>query len=284
MGREGTGVNHVRKTFSLLPGATVRTGLWLDNPPKGQVTDTTDLYIFDEIGDYGVDGSMVARMLAAITTPKVTVHLHSPGGNAYDGVAIYTALQKCPARVRVEIEGLAASAASIIAMAGDEIVASTGSILMVHDAWMGCVGNAADMIKASEMLGTISESMAEIYGKTCDQPAKKWRAMMQAETWFTAEEALKAGLVHAVLDPHNTSAAPGVDQMAQDAVPWDLTAFTYAGRSAAPDPRFDVDPGANVDQPDDVGDVFDALPEAMEYLPENLGDVFLDMLNSTKEA
>ena len=119
------------------------------------------------------------------------VVINSPGGFAYEGIAIYNRLK--PFEPTVKIVGLAASSASVIAMAGKEIHMLAGSEMMIHNAWGGIIGGAKDIAKYAEHLDKLSGSIATIYGmKTGDRDAAK--EMMDEETWLTAEEAKEAGL------------------------------------------------------------------------------------------
>lgn len=161
--------------------------------------DTAELYIYDEIGYWGVTAGDVAFVLSQVTSPKLTVRLNSPGGDVFDGVAIYNLLLDHAAMVDVVVDGLAASAASFIAMAGETVTANSGSQFMIHDAWGLAIGNAADMTEMASVLEKTSAMIASIYAERAGGEADGWRTAMLAETWYSAQEAVDAGLADEVV-------------------------------------------------------------------------------------
>lgn len=189
--------------------------------------DRTKLYIYSEIGGwFGVWPEEVVSALAGVKG-DVELHLHSPGGDAFDGVAIYNALRDHPGKVYGVVDGLAASAASVIAMAADELMVKRGGQLMIHDAWGYAVGPAEDMDKMRTFLDKISQSIASIYAARAGGSPEEWRAAMKAESWYTDREAVEAGLA----DVLETSASAAKNQ-------WNLKVFAHAGRADAPEPLF----------------------------------------------
>ena len=129
----------------------------------------------------------------------VTVRVNSAGGDAFEGVAIMNALRSHTGQVTVIVEGLAASAASVIAVGGaDRLIMRPGSELMIHDAWSFADGNAADLEKLAADLERTSQSMAEIYAAKAGTAPDVMRQMMRDETWFSAQEAVDAGLADSV--------------------------------------------------------------------------------------
>jgi ATP-dependent protease ClpP protease subunit len=193
--------------------------------------------IFDEIGWLGVSARTFAEELDALDVDEIDLRLNSPGGNAWDGIAIHNALRAHPAKVTVTVDGVAASAASAIAMAGDKIRMSRGAQMMVHEASGGSWGPAAMMRKAAEWLDVLSDSYADVYAARAGGTAEEWRAVMVEETWYKASEAVDAGLADELAD-----AAPDPEVTAR--AHWDLKAYAYAyaGRDAAPAPRIPTRP------------------------------------------
>jgi ATP-dependent protease ClpP protease subunit len=183
--------------------------------------------IYDDIGWFGTSAKSFGDELAALNVDEIDLRLNSPGGDAWDGLAIHNALRAHPATVTVTVDGMAASAASLVAMGGDRILMNRGSQMMVHDAWGLAVGNAADMLKTAEMLGKISDSYADVYAARAGGTRAEWRGVMREETWYTAQEAVDAGLADALAD--NTGDANARYDLA-------AYAFAYAGRDAAPPP------------------------------------------------
>lgn len=195
-------------------------------------TSSANLYIYDVVG-WDPWPSDLARELDELEVDQLNVFINSPGGYASDGVAIYNLLRRHSARVVVTVDGLAASAASVIAMAGDEVIMATGSQMMVHDAWGYCVGNAADMQAMAGQLEQLCLALADIYTSKAGGDRADWRQVMAAETWYNADEAVAAGLAD-----RTASAATGTSNQARAA--WDLSIFAHAGRADAPAPPIPV--------------------------------------------
>ena len=209
-------------------------------PPKGPrqakkveiraaAGDTTDILLYDEIGPWGISATDFVTALATITTPNVRVRINSPGGDVFDGMAIYNALLGWKGEVACVVDGIAASAASYIAMAGDTISIHESAMVMIHRAWGFAVGNAADMTDMAGVLAKIDTQIAGIYAKQSGKSTDAMLALMTGEsdgTWFTAQEAADAGLVDEVIapdteeDPNKTvgaeASSEGVDSDGND--------------------------------------------------------------------
>lgn len=197
--------------------------------------DEAEMLIYDEIGGWwGATPESVLEELRGITAPNLRVRINSPGGSVFDGVAIANALRLHPANVTVQIDGLAASIASVIAMAGDRIVMTPQSQLMIHDASGMCLGNAADMAEMATLLDLQSDNIADAYAARAGGTREEWRARMQAESWYLAEQAVEAGLADEVLPASKT---PAPDEEPALAARWDLSVFRYAGAEQAPAPE-----------------------------------------------
>lgn len=183
-------------------------------------------------GDIGWDvrsADVVARL--ADIEGDVTVRINSGGGDVHEGLAIMNALRAHAGEVLVVVEGLAASAASFIAVGGaTRLVMRPTAELMIHEAWSMADGNAADMTKAAGDLDRISANLAGIYTDRAGGTTEQWRERMRAETWFSADEALSVGLVDAVEDARGATkpAALGRSKV--------MASFRYGGRRDAPAP------------------------------------------------
>lgn len=176
----------------------------------GATRSSADVYVFDRIGGWaGVNAEDFVRDVAALDVDHLDVHINSPGGDAAEGVAIANVLRQHRAEVTVWVDGIAASAASVIAMAGDEVVMGIGSQMMIHDAWGVSVGDAAEMRKAAEMLDSTSDALASTYAAKTGGTTEEWRAVMAAEAWYTAEEAVTAGLADRVATEEDNGSASG---------------------------------------------------------------------------
>lgn len=194
-----------------------------------------EVLIYDEIGQSfwgdGLTAKSFTRQIDELDVDELTVRVNSPGGDAFDGIAIMNALKRHPARVTTIVDGLAASAASIIAVGGaDRVVMAEGAQLMIHDAWSWSVGNAAALRKAGDDLDKLSQELAEIYARVAGTPVEEWRAAMREETWFTAKEAVACGLAHAV---EGAESLADVQAFAQGRV---FAMFKHDGRQSAPVP------------------------------------------------
>jgi ATP-dependent Clp protease protease subunit len=159
--------------------------------------------IYDVIGaDIFGEGVTASAVSAAINgeTPydSITVRLNSPGGDLFEGVAIYNVLKNSGKPVNVVVDGLAASAASLIAMAGDTITMGEGSMMMIHNAMAMAFGNADDFRRMSDTLDTVSASAADLYVGRTKMKKSDVLEMMSAETWMSAKDAVKYGFATAV--------------------------------------------------------------------------------------
>lgn len=187
----------------------------------------------NEILMYGTVGWEItaAETIAKLAdmTGDVTVRINSYGGDSFEGVAVKNALRAHAGHVTAVVDGVAASAASVIAVCGaDRVVMRPGAELMIHDAWTFTDGNAADLTKVAADLERTSQAMAEMYAEKAGGDAERWRDMMRAETWFSAQEAVDAGLADAVEDGR-TAERPVLAKTGPR--------FAYAGRDGAPKPK-----------------------------------------------
>jgi len=160
--------------------------------------------IYDVIGDDPFDGSgvsskRIAAALRKIGAQDVVVNINSPGGDFFEGVAIYNLLREHPHNVTVKVMGLAASAASLIAMAGDRIEISDIGFLMIHNAWALAMGNRHDMRAAADTLEPFDDAMASVYAKRSKAKKSDVAAWMDDEKWFNGEQAVDAGLADGML-------------------------------------------------------------------------------------
>jgi ATP-dependent Clp protease protease subunit len=161
-----------------------------------------ELSIYDEIGAYGVSAKdFIAELGALPAATPIELRLNSPGGSVFDAVAIYNALKRHDGTVTVTIDGIAASAASYVAMAGDAVVMPENAFLMIHDPSGLVMGTAADMRAMAEALDKIGASLVRGYAAKSGKPGEEIAALMAAETWFDAAEALAAGFADRLAEP-----------------------------------------------------------------------------------
>lgn len=249
------------------PTATSRASLLADTGADGGVAT---LYLYDPIdswgGYWGVSAKEFAAALAALPTDTTEIHLHinSPGGEVFDAMAIVNQLTQHPARVVAVVDGIAASAASFIAAAADEMVMGIGAQLMVHDAWNIAIGNEADMLAMAARLSRDSDSCAAIYAAKAGGTVEDWRAVMRAETWYSADEAVASGLADSTVND------PASNDKAKAALVGARALFRYAGRAEAPapgqpvpavipDPPAAPEPGSTTQEEDSMSALSDGL-------------------------
>jgi ATP-dependent Clp protease protease subunit len=174
------------------------------------------IWLYDIVGEDlwgGVSAKTFANDLAQITAPVIHLRINSPGGDVFDARAMVTALRQHPSRIIAHVDGLAASAASYIAMACDEIEMAQGAFLMIHNAWGVVVGNRHNLLEMAVTLEKVDASILADYQSRSQQSAEVIQDWMDAETWFTAAEALEAGFVDRVFS------SPGGDEQSKSESP-----------------------------------------------------------------
>ncbi|HUA85506.1 MAG TPA: head maturation protease, ClpP-related [Bryobacteraceae bacterium] len=182
-----------------------------------QADGALELQAYDVIGRdfWSEDGGITAKTVkqqidSAGAFSKIRLRINSPGGDAFEGAAIYNLLRAQGKPIECYVDGIAASAASLIAMCGDTITMGAGAMLMIHNAWSMCVGDTAAMAKESEILAQIGKSMAEIYQARSGIEVSKIVAMMAAETWLGAQEAVDQGFATAIAERSPEEAERGL--------------------------------------------------------------------------
>lgn len=159
-----------------------------------------EVRIYDEIGWFGLTAEDFVRELEEITAPEIVCAINCPGGDVFDGIAIYNALRAHPARVTTRVDSLAASVASVIVQAGDRRVMLSASQMMIHEAWGISLGTASEMREFADLLDRQSDVIAGIYSERSGRSARYFRNLMSGgEKWFTDKEAVTAGLADEVL-------------------------------------------------------------------------------------
>jgi ATP-dependent protease ClpP protease subunit len=199
---------------------------------------TTRVDVYDDIGgggwfSDGVSAADFANQLAGING-ALEVHINSAGGDVFDGITIGNSIRGHTGPVTTVVDGLAASIASVIAQAGRERVVAPGSMLMIHDAFGGCMGNAEEMTQMAGTLDKVSGNLASIYADRCGGTPESWRAAMKDETWYTADEAVTAGLADKV-SGEQAELPAGLDLAAFTAIPGRIAARLRTMPKAAAD-------------------------------------------------
>ena len=201
---------------------------------KNRADKPAELLIYDEIGDWqGLSAKSLVEELKGISAAEISVHINSPGGSVFDGIAIYNALRQHPATIHVHIDGLAASIASVIAMAGDTVTMAENALMMIHNpfGWVG--GEADDMRRTADMLDKATEAIAMAYAGKSGHPVNDITPLMAEETWMTAVEAKDYGFIDQVDQPVRLAA--GLDLSLFQNVPENLRIkSTFPSQPAQP--------------------------------------------------
>ena len=209
-----------------------------------------EIWLYDVIDPYGgfwgISAAEIVQALQAIGDGPVTVHVNSPGGDVFEAIAIYNNFRAHAGLVTMVVEGVAASAASVIMTAGNRVEVAPNAQVMIHDGWGFEQGNAEVLHKYADLLDRTSQNMAGMYAVKAGGEPDEWRALMRAETWYVGgAEVVAAGLADAVTDAAPTPApAPAESEMAFAA--WDLSVYANAPKKtpvavAAPEPITQVD-------------------------------------------
>ena len=194
-------------------------------------TDPAVLSIFDDIGAFGVSAKSFLNDLASAQGDSVRVEINSPGGDVFAGLAIYNGLRNSGKKVNVRVLGLAASAASLVAMAGDTIEMPENSFMMVHNPWGFAMGGADDMRDTADMRDELGVALASTYAKRTGKSAEEIAALLDAETWMSAAEAVDAGFATAVISEVPVKAAFDLDRL-----PENVRAAYASAKATAPAP------------------------------------------------
>lgn len=172
--------------------------------PRAEASAPAELMIYGRIGgggwfSEGISAADVAALLKEAGPGAVNVRINSPGGDVFDGVAIHSLLARHPGTVTSYVDGIAASAASFIMLAGDRIVAARNGFVMIHDAMTVTYGNGDTHRASGELLDKVSDNIADMYAERAGEDAEHWRNLMTVNgedgTWYTGQEAMDAGLV-----------------------------------------------------------------------------------------
>jgi len=199
-----------------------------------------DILMYGEVG-WDITDRGVAEELRAADGADVTLRVNSPGGDVWTGRTIMNALREYPGTVTAVVEGIAASAASFIAIGGaDRVTMRPGTSLMIHDALSFRGGNAAEQRAEADALDRESDEIAAVYAGKAGGDAAEWRARMVEETWYSAAEAVDAGLADAVEDARQAAEPAPVDALGRGRV---VALFRYRSRADAPDPTLNSPSG-----------------------------------------
>lgn len=206
--------------------------------PAALSTGDNVITMFDVVGEDfwsggGITAKGVAAQLRAIGDRPVEVQLNSPGGDMFEGIAIYNVLREHSQAINIKIMGMAASAASVIAMAGDTIEIGAASFIMIHNCWVVSMGNRHDMAETAAWLAPFDQAMVDVYSARTGADAKEVAAWMDAETYMSGSTAIERGFADALLAADQVKvddAAKAADRSINDVRAMELTLLA-AGHS-----------------------------------------------------
>lgn len=207
-----------QRVKALADGTAEPVAFWFDEPELLTVDDggVFHIYFNDMIDDwFGISSAMITEALLTAAGKDVLVHVNSPGGMVFEGLSIHSAFKQYAGKVTMRVEGLAASAASFIICAGDEVLIEPGAMIMIHDAWDITIGDAAEHRKTADILDKVSDSIATMYAEKAGTSKDEWRTAMIEESWYSGEEAVTAGLADSVVATSGASDATGQRPKAQ---------------------------------------------------------------------
>ena len=170
---------------------------------QAKTADTAEISIYDEIGGWGISAQQFAKDFKALgnNLKQINLHIHSPGGDVFDGIAIYNLLKNHPSNKTVTIDGLAASMASVIAMAGTEIIMPENAMMMIHKPWGVQGGDADDMRKYADLLDKVEDTLIPAYAAKTGKSAEELAEMLAAETWLNGKECVEHGFADKLAEP-----------------------------------------------------------------------------------
>lgn len=170
---------------------------------KAKSNGVAEMWIYGDISRYDISAKMVGQELRKLDakTTDLEVRIFSGGGDVFEGIAIYNLLKQSDKKIKMYVDGLAASIASVIMLAGDEIVMGEGTQVMIHKPWTMAIGNSNDLIEIIDQLDRVENEMVKIYQKTTGLSESQILKMMSEETWFNSDEALEYGFADSLIEP-----------------------------------------------------------------------------------
>tara|TARA_B100001250_G_scaffold409590_1_gene434261 strand:+ start:7493 stop:8497 length:1005 start_codon:yes stop_codon:yes gene_type:complete len=169
---------------------------WYQIENKGK--EIADIYLYSEIGGMEINAENFVKDLSDLKGKDLNVHINSLGGSVFDGIAIYNALKNFKGKVTTKVEGIGASIASVIALAGDSIEMADNSLLMIHNPYAMVGGDSQEMRKTAELLDKIKNEIIGIYESKTGLTSEVLNSMMDEETWFNSSEALESNFIDSV--------------------------------------------------------------------------------------
>ena len=167
---------------------------------ENKASDEATVYIYDEISYWGVDANQFAKDFTDIKAKTIHLRVNSPGGSVFDGLAIFNTIQQHKSTVIAHIDGLAASIASVLVLAADEVQMAKNAFYMIHQPWSMVIGTSEDMRKEADLIDKVDGSIIQTYVDKTGKKESEIVDMMNEETWLTAEEALEMGFADSIFE------------------------------------------------------------------------------------
>lgn len=206
---------------------------WYSIQAKDKPNAAAEISIYDEIGAWGVTAKDFIAELKALDAGTIKVSINSPGGSVFDALAMFNALRQHPASIEVTVMGVAASAASLIAMAGDKIIMPANAFMMIHNPLNFAYGNAEELREMADVLDKIGASLVAIYVKRTGMAEEEVKALLDAETWLNADEAVAKGFADEVQAEMKIAARFDLDRLPENirnaCVQTTVTTTTWTG-------------------------------------------------------
>jgi len=178
---------------------------------EGVKSSKAEIFIYDEIGGFGVEANQFIEDIEALgEVEQIDLRISSPGGSIIEGNVIFNAIKRHPANVTVYIDGMAASMASVIAMAGDDVLMADNALLMIHNPWTVAIGDSEGLRKEADLMDKMKSSIINAYSRS-NYSTEELEELMNATTWFTADEAMEAGFIDGTIE--GLKAAASVKEM-----------------------------------------------------------------------
>jgi len=228
-----------------------------------------EVTLYDEIGGWGVRAADFRADLRAIgDVSQINLHIHSPGGDVFDGMAIYNLLADHPARVNVRIDGLAASMASVIAMAGDTITIPENAMMMIHRPWGMQGGDADDMRQYADLLDKVEANLISAYTRKTGLSDDEVRDLLAAETWLTGPEAVERGFADMIAEPLTAAASLSSNRMKEFShMPKQMQDLMNQPSGQGQEPQATQQPEAKVEEQKPAAKAEDFEPKAAKFTP-----------------
>lgn len=179
------------------------------------------MYLYGSIGNgwfSDITSKGVKHMLSQVKTKKIELHLHSNGGDVFESVAIYNLLNNHDAEIEIYIDGIAASGASLIAMAGNKVIMPRNTMMMIHKAWTVAMGNSDELRKTADDMDKINNSVTETYLQRFNQSREKLEGLLSNEEYLTAQECVDYGLADELADPVETNEPEELDEIVENRI------------------------------------------------------------------